>query len=630
MMASRPVSPKAPPPELVQAMQAMRADDMQAALDIAEAALPKANDRAPFMALASLAALRLGQPVRAIPYLRALLAQNPNDRGAKANLANALIETGQMEEALDIVVGAPQALLARIEGYIHQQLGRNDSAIAAYRRAIADDPDDLSSWNNLGNLLAQTEDTDAAIAAFERAITIAPADLPIYLNLAELLMQAELHEARFKTLLDAQKIAPDDPRVLTELGLAYARNDDLDTAIAMFERAIDRSPEFGNAHIELGMMYESLNRVDDLAALIARIDPAKAPPEFAFLLAWQARREGRFDDAAALAAQIPESIHPMRRFHLIGGIADRRGDAATAFPAFERMNREALAASRPLSGPTYRTLVERDLALWDDAWRSEWRDVGPIDDGHTDPIFLVGFPRSGTTLLDTMLMGLPELSVLEERPMAARTVRLVEGEDIRTLSADRIVELRAAYFGFAREFGWDESRRLVDKHPLNMERIPFLHRLFPDARFILAERHPYDVVLSCFMANFTVNLAMRSFTSLDEAARTYDAVFSAWHRGLDLFPAVSWRPIRYERLVEDSEAELAPLVDWLGLDWHDNLRDHTQMAQSRGRVRTASYSQIGEKLYTRAADRWRRYADHLEPVMPILRPWADRMGYAVE
>lgn len=626
-MASSTVTPKLPPPEMMRAMRAMRADDMQSALAIAEAALADATDRAPYMALASLAALRLGQPDRAIPYLRALLALNPDDHGTRANLANALIEIDQMEEALDIVADASQAVLARIEGYIHQQAGRSESAIAAYRRAIADDSNDLASWNNLGNLLAQTEDVDGAIAAFEHAISLAPADLPIYLNLAELLMQAELHEARFKTLLDAQKIAPDDPRVLTELGVAYARDDDLDTAIAMFERAIDHSPEFGNAHIELGMMYESLNRIDDLAALIDRIDPNEAPPEFAFLLAWQARRQGRFDDAAALAKQIPETIHPMRRFHLIGGIADRLGDADAAFPAFERMNKEALAASRPLSEPSYRTLVERNLTQWTDAWAAEWQDAGPLDDNYTDPIFLVGFPRSGTTLLDTMLMGLPALSVLEERPMVARTLKLVDEEDVRTFSADRILELRAAYFDFARQSGWDSGRRLVDKHPLNMERVPFIHRLFPNARFILAERHPYDVVLSCFMANFTVNLAMRSFTSLDEAARTYDAVFSAWHRGLELFPAVSWHPVRYERLIENSEKELSPLVDWLGLDWHDSLRDHTQIAQSRGRVRTASYSQIGEKLYKRAADRWRRYADHLEPVLPILRPWAARMGY---
>jgi tetratricopeptide (TPR) repeat protein len=610
------------------AIQAMQAGNEAGALAIVLRELPRASDRAPYLALASHALLRLRRPAEAIPHLQELLGLNPADRATKANLANALLESGQFDDALALVAGSSVASLARIEGYILQQQGVLDGAAAAYRRAIAADPNDLSSWNNLGNILTSTDDIDGAVEAFERAIALAPADLPIYFNLAELLLRAERHEARLKTLLEARKYGPDDPRLLTELGLAFAKADDMEQAITTLKQAIDKSPKFGDAHIELGMIYESLNRVDDLAALVDGIDQSAAPAEFAFLLAWQARRDGDFDKAAKLAATIPESIHPMRRFHLIGGIADRRDDAATAFPAFERMNNEALAASPPLVGDSYRTQVERDVAGWSDDWAASWTDVR-ISDTYRDPIFLVGFPRSGTTLLDTMLMGLPTLSVLEERPMMARTVKLIGDDDLATLSAARIRELREAYFRDAGEYGWDRNRRLVDKHPLNMERVPAIHRLFPNAHFILAERHPYDVVLSCFMANFTVNLAMRSFTSLDEAARTFDAVFTAWNRGLSLFP-VSVHAIRYERLVADATTELAPLVNWLGEEWHDDLLDHQQTAKTRGRVRTASYSQIGESLYTRAADRWRRYRDFLEPVLPILRPWAERMGYQTE
>ena len=225
-----------------------------------------------------------------------------------------------------------------------------------------------------------------------------------------------------------------------------------------------------------------------------------------------------------------------------------------------------------------------------------------------------------------MLMGQPELSVLEERPMVARTIKLMDDDDLPSMSDERVGELRAAYFDFARESGWDPDRWLVDKHPLNMERVPVIHRLFPGARFILAERHPYDVVLSCFMANFTMNLAMRSFTSLEEAALTYDAVFRAWERGAELFP-IEFRPVRYERLIGDTQGELSPVVDWLGLQWNDSVLDHTTTAKERGRVRTASYSQIGEALYTRARGRWQRYGKYLEPILPILKPWAEKMGY---
>lgn len=610
------------------AMERLRMGDNLSALEIAEGAVGTATDHAPYHALASLAALRLGAPDRAIPHLEALLAIRPDDHASRVNLAQALLETGKKDEALKIVGGASEPDLARIDGYIHQLDEELDLAMEAYRRAIAADPSDLASWNNLGNILAQTGEFDGAIDAFEHAISIAPADVSIYLNLADVLSTAERNEARLKTLQDARKIAPDHQRVLIELGLTHARLDDFEAAIAMLEQAITVPGESSDGFIELGMIYESLNRVDALSDLVDRIDTDNAPPETAFLSAWLARRENRFEDAAALAEIIPETIHPMRRFHLIGGIADRLDDVDAAFSAVTRMNEEALDASPPLSGPKYREIVEQSVSTWTDEWANGWTAETTTDD-YRDPIFLVGFPRSGTTLLDTMLMGQPELSILEERPMMARTIKLMGDEDLAILSPQRIGELRSAYFELAREYKWDDTRWLVDKHPLNMDRIPTIHRLFPNARIILAERHPYDVVFSCFMANFQINLAMRSFTSLKEAAMTYDAVFSAWERSLELF-TVDVHRVRYERLVLDAQAELSSLVDWLKLDWNDQLLDHTETARNRGRVRTASYSQIGEKLYSRARYRWRRYAKHLAPVLPILQPWAAKMGYETD
>ncbi|MBD3729027.1 MAG: sulfotransferase [Sphingomonadales bacterium] len=621
-----------PPRQLMEAMQRMRQDDNAGALELAEAGLATnpadPRERGAYLALAGLAAQRIGRPDRAEPHLRALLAMNPQDNATRTNLANALIELDRPTDARDLVAGSDHPAHLRISGYLAQQAGELEAAADAYRKVTQALPDDLAGWNNLGNVLGQLGDTDAAIEALERAIALAPADLPIYQNLAEILREADRAEARLKVLKDAHALAPEDQDVTVKLGTAYARVDDLDAAIATLREAIARSSGFGEGHIELGMVFESLNRVDDLAALVDSIDLDSAPPEAAFLLAWKARREGRWEEAAELAARIPETIHPMRRFHLIGGIADRVGDADAAFDAFARMNREAVAFAPPPAGPSFREEVENDLALWTDEWAANWVDH-IAQDGTRDPIFLVGFPRSGTTLLDTMLMGQSELSVLEERPMMARTSRLFDKRELPILSADKIAELRRAYFDFARESGWDDSKWLVDKHPLNMERVPMIRRLFPNARVILAERHPYDVVFSCFMANFQLNLAMRSFTDLEEAARTYDAVFKAWERGNALFP-VDYRPVRYERLVEDARGELAPLVDWLGLEWDDRLLDHTATARERGRVRTASYSQIGEKLYTRASGRWRRYANHLAPVMPILRPWVEKMGYETE
>lgn len=614
------------PAALEEAIRLRRAGDAAGALALAEAHAAPTEAGAPFLAIAGLAALEMGDGARALAHLEPLARLRPADLDIRADLAKALLATGREDEALRLAETAATPELDRIAAWIHQQRGEHGPAIAAYARVLRAEPGDAASWNNLGNIHAADGRVDDAIVAFEQAITHRPDEPGMYLNLADVLRQADLGPPRLKVARDVAALAPDNRAAQTELGMALAHNELLEEAIAVLEAAVARWPEFGESHLELGRLYEATNRTEALAAFLAGLDPANCPPEAAFLRAWLAQREGRFEDAARHAAAIPETIHPMRRAALIGNIAERLGDADRAFAAFTEMNAAAMAEAPPRTGPSYREGLESELTGWTPDWAARWAPPLAPDPAKRDPIFLVGFPRSGTTLLDTMLMGLPELCVLEERPMTAEVTRMLGGVDLAALTAPQCAQLREAYFASARNHGWDGSRWLVDKHPLNMARVPLIHRMFPEARFILAERHPADAVLSCFMANFTLNHAMRSFTDLTEAARTYDTVFRAWHRAGELLP-VKAHAVRYERLVEDARGELAPLVEWLGLAWNDRLLAHEDTAKDRGRVRTASYAQIGERLYTRARGRWRRYADQLAPVMPILAPWAERMGY---
>jgi hypothetical protein len=272
--------------------------------------------------------------------------------------------------------------------------------------------------------------------------------------------------------------------------------------------------------------------------------------------------------------------------------------------------------------------VARSVALLTREWVGSWTPLA-LEGEPPAPIFLVGFPRSGTTLLDTLLMNMPSLHVLEEMPVLGQVDRAL-GDEARlaTLGGEEANRLRALYFESLEALAPPPRPGLtiVDKHPLRMARLPVAARLFPDAKVIFVERHPCDVVLSCFMANFQLNHAMRSFTSLDEAARTYDLVSEAWTRAEALLPLRVHR-IRYERMVADLESEMRPLLDFLELPWSDSVLDNVGAAAERGHVRTASYAQVTEPIYTRAAGRWQRYRRQLEPVLPLLAPWAERMGY---
>lgn len=603
----------------------LRAGDFDAALALAQRALAAEPNALPALGIAALAALRLGRRDEAEALLRRQLALMPGDRAVRGNLATLLVEAGRNAEALVLVQEhGGHHRLARLAGWLHQQAGDEAGAQAAYETAVAAEPRDYESWNNLGNLRAARGDKRGAAQALERAIALGASAPEIFLALCEALSGVEYRASRLRFAAEGLRRFPGHHQLEVEYGLALAADWRMDEAIEVLRAAVAREDHFGSAHVELGLLFENLTQLDELDTLITDAERRGFDaPEMDFLRAWSLRRRDRFEEAADFAARIPPSISPLRTAQLKGEIADRLGDADAAFEAFAAMNRASAEKATQPPGPTFREGIEAEIAALPELSALPPAPGSSVD---RDPAFVVGFPRSGTTLLDTLLGAFGELQVFEEQPMLGEVRDACRGL-ARLTDPQRLAEARAHYRDAAeRHGGAAHGRRILDKHPLHMALVPEIHRLFPDADIILVERHPCDAVLSCFMANFTLNRAMRSFTDIEEAARTYDVVFTHWERATALLP-VNVHRVRYERMVADLEAEMRPLVDFLGLDWRDEALDNASLAKSRGIVRTASYAQIGKPIYGHARERWRRYHVHLEPVLPILAPWVEKLGY---
>ena len=355
------------------------------------------------------------------------------------------------------------------------------------------------------------------------------------------------------------------------------------------------------------------------------------PDVLNFIRAFDHRRAKRFAEGYAALKLVPEELETARRVHLLGQLLEGLGEYDAAFGAFSRMNELSRAdGSRPEQrGAAYRAAVKAQFDLVTPEWAAAWRDETAADT-RPSPVFLVGFPRSGTTLLDTMLMGHPRVDVLEEEP-TMRAAEDVFGNfaDLPTASDEVIQAARDAYFSTAASrCQMTPGNLLLDKNPLSMNMLPSIHRIFPDARIILALRHPCDVLLSCFSTNFRLNDAMSSFVRLDTAAELYDLSFAYLERAQKLFDMPMHR-VAYENVVTDRERELRSLLEFMGLDWDDDVLDHEATARGRGRIKTASYSQVVEPIYTRASGRWEHYRQHLEPVFPILEPWVRKFGYTL-
>ena len=196
------------------------------------------------------------------------------------------------------------------------------------------------------------------------------------------------------------------------------------------------------------------------------------------------------------------------------------------------------------------------------------------------------------------------------------------------LDATDVAWLREAYFRSATVHGApDRSIRVLDKFPMNIALAGMPQRVFPRARFVLALRHPCDVVLSCFMQAFEINNTMANFCSLADTVALYTRTMELWEAWRAALP-LDVHAVRYEDVVEDFDAQVRALCGFLGVEWSDDLREFHGRALQRGRINTPSYEQVSRPIYREALGRWHRYREHLAPFLPALQPWIERFGYA--
>jgi hypothetical protein len=251
--------------------------------------------------------------------------------------------------------------------------------------------------------------------------------------------------------------------------------------------------------------------------------------------------------------------------------------------------------------------------------------------GEKAHVFLLGFPRSGTTLIESALAHHPDVAPLEERDtLQAGVLSFMSGpEDIARLSSasDReLRRLRDDYWARVRSFGVEpEGKILIDKHPFNTVKLPVINRLFPKAKILFAVRDPRDVVLSCFRRRFAFNPSTYEFLDLGRTAHNFDATMK-FADSLRAKLELSEFQLSYERLVLDFEATTHDVCEFIGADWRPDLVDFAERAR-RGAVASASGVQISRGLYASGAGQWRSYRDLLAPILPILAYWVARFGY---
>jgi len=289
--------------------------------------------------------------------------------------------------------------------------------------------------------------------------------------------------------------------------------------------------------------------------------------------------------------------------------------------------------SNNISKNFYLKEIENKLKFFKKFEKGKWPLLEASDE-RPDPIFMIGFPRSGTTLLDTILRSHPLVEVIEEKSMVDKLIytlnELTENnfENLKKIDVNQIKKIRKNYFKNLDTHiqNNNNSKIYIDKLPLNIINVGEIFRIFPKAKFIFSLRHPCDCVISCFMQDFELNNAMANFLNLEDSARLYDFVMRLWIQYISSFP-INYHEIRYESLVENLEVTVRSLLKFLKLPWHDSLLEFYKTAKKREQIITPSYDQVIKPIYREASGRWKMYNKQIKNIYPILEPWVKKFNY---
>ena len=531
----------------------------------------------------------------------------------------------------------PSPLIQRAVEALHH--GAWAEAEALCRGALATRPGDAQILFLLGQARAYSGDTQGAEAILERARAAAPGDVAILNSLGGIYGANGKPRDAQAVLERAIALDPRFPWAQQNLGSVLLDLGETARARSHFETALQAYPNFADAISGLAEIAEREHRLDDAAALAAKaaqISPRLAAPRL--LLAKLALRRRDYQTAIDVLTALAGDVSTRRKnrtaaFTFLGEAYEGLGAFERAFAAFSSANdlqRSAWSATGGANTDAYSIATMRRLVAF--ARRADvrrWRSVDLID---RDPVFFVGFPRSGTTLMEQILASHPDIEVAEEEEgLVAACGSLIGGEDAfdrwARLSDDDIAAFRGAYWRHMKAaIGGRFTRPVfVDKLPLNTALLPVIFRVFPQAKVLFAVRDPRDVVVSCFRQNFALNPAMANFLSLEGSVRYYDAVMEVAAVSRERF-ALDIHNVRYEALVNDFEGVVGGILSFLELPWSDAVRRYADTARRR-RIRTPSASRVVEPIGAVSIGRWRGYRRWLEPHLPVLDRWIDAFGY---
>lgn len=502
-----------------------------------------------------------------------------------------------------LATGFEHPMLLNVIATRLEQQGRFEDSLLLLQRAVSIAPNDVGARNALCLCLQRLDRPAEALAHVDVLLKQHP-ELPFaHANKGNALLALGAFGLAKQSLVRAVELDPTNLAATASLASIATHRGAHEEARHWAQRTLTLSPGFPDAVLSLAAAESARGENASAERLLQQL-----------ILDWRA---GPADRARAIG--------------LLADVLDDSGRYAEAFDAYCTCKQALLQMHPPFPGTRTVDYARTLTAAVRRVNASLWQPGVAHESEAAEHVFLLGFPRTGTTLLEVVLDGHPRVVSSEELELLTKGVLrfMCEPLDLEPLARADDLELRPlrrAYWDSVKSAGIDVAGKVfIDKHPLNTLKLPLIAKLFPDAKILFAIRDPRDVVLSCFRRRFKMNPAMYEFLTLPGTASFYDAVmdFSDTARQALL---ISWHAVRYESLVTAFEQQMGEICAFLGLEWDPRMGDFSQRVQSR-ETSTPSTAQLSRGLVNSGINQWHRYQEQLKPIFPAIERWVQHFGY---
>ena len=420
-------------------------------------------------------------------------------------------------------------------------------------------------------------------------------------------------------------------------GKFLQKKDEMNYAIDSYKKSIDLNNNYIEAYIDLLSLLEQMNKLKEFKMYL---DIANSnfihDYRMKFFESLYYNRINEFEQSQKIITQyiLKEKLKNnqniySRMLDLMSKNCEKLGDYNLSFKNMEERN--IFLSKVPENKKFNKNIILDTIQVYRKFFVKEnYKNISNLPK-HNNLVFLVGFPRSGTTLLDSILRTHSKTLVLEEKPYLLNIRHNYfkknnnKIESIKSLSFEKIKELQKSYFEQINLQNKNQEKVIIDKFPLNIVELGFIKIIFPEAKIILAIRHPCDAVISCYFSFFKMNDAMINFLDLKDSVSFYNNVFNLFEqfeRELNLF----YHIVKYEDLVKNFKATLENLLKYINLDYEKKLENFYVTAKKREKIHTPSYNQVIQPIYSTSINRYTNFTD-AKFIEPLLEKWIKRFGY---